>query len=487
MSTGRLLELRRRLVPLALLRVAAGRWTEVATYAASLVGAGVFAHFALLRQEHFQSQAYDLGFFDQVVWNTAHGHFFQTSFESYSFLGVHFQPVLLLFAALYRLGAGVESLLVAQAIFVGAAAIPLYYAVRRLTTSKVAGMEMALGFLLTASLHRALDFDFHPEMLGFFFTFLGLYYLAARRPLATIVALLPLLALKEDMPLIIAAFAALLLLEGHRRHATRLLAVAVGWMVVVAFVTMPLIRWGDAGLSTRYKYLIEGSTAVSVVPHIVARGVDQLQSVFAVSLPHLLPALAIALVAPLAAALVVPALVFHGLSSHDSQAHLELHYVMMPLALSFVAAAVGLRNLSRGEGIGRLLGNVGSPQLRAGVAAGAMLTVTAFVFWTSSPYSPQADSGAPQDAHLAVVERALLLIPKDAPVAAQSTILPHVSQRRDVFEFPLVQQADYAIIDSNLSISSHEREDGYDVAANNLAGFETLFDSDGVRVFRRLR
>lgn len=422
-----------------------------------------------------------------MVWNTAHGHFFQTSFESYNFLGVHFQPALLLFAGLYRLGAGVESLLLAQAIFVGAAAIPLYYAVRRLTASNVAGLAMALAFLLTASLHDALNFDFHPEMLGFFLVFLGLYYLAARRPVATIVSLLPLLALKEDMPLILAAFAALLLLEGHRWHATRLLAVAVGWMVVIAFVTMPVVRWGDAGLSTRYEYLIEGSSAISLVPHIVSRGVSQLQGAFAVSLPHLLPPLVIAVGAPLAAVLVVPSLVFHGLSGHDTQAYLGVHYVMMPLALSFVAAAMGLRNLSRGEGIiGRLARNVGSPQSRASVAGGAMLAATVFVFWASSPYSPRADPGSPQDAHIGVVERALQLIPEGAPVAAQSTILPHVSERPAAFEFPLVQEADYAIIDSKLSISSHERADGYDEAANNLPGFEKIFDSDGVRVFRRL-
>ncbi len=486
MSTGRLRELRRRLVPLALARVIAKRATEIATYSASLVAAVVFARLALLRHEHFQSEAYDLGFFDQVVWNTAHGHFFQTSFESYNFLGVHFQPVLLLFAGLYRLGAGVDSLLLAQAMFVAAAAIPLYYAVRRLTQGSVTGLAMALAFLLTASLHDALNFDFHPEMMGFFFVFLGLYCLAARRPVATIASLLPLLALKEDMPLILAAFAALLFLEGHRRYATRLLAVAVGWMIVIAFVTMPVIRWGDAGLSTRYEYLIEGSSAVTVVPHIVSRGIDQLQSALAVSLPHLLPAFIIALVAPLAAVLVVPSLVFHGLSGHDTQAHLDVHYVMMPLALSFVAAAMGLRNLSRGEGIGRLARNVGSPQSRARVAGGAILVGTVFVFWASSPYSPRADLGSPSDAHIAVVEQALRLIPEGAPVAAQSTILPHVSQRPAVFEFPLVQQADYAIIDAKLSISSHERADGYDEAATNLPGFEITFDSDGVRVFRRL-
>ncbi len=289
-----------------------------------------------------------------MIWNTAHGHFFQTSFESYSFLGVHFQPVLLFFAALYRLGFGIESLLIVQALFAGAAAVPLFYAVRRFTDSSVAALFMAAAFLLTSSLHHALDFDFHPEMMGFFFAFLALYYLAAGRPQATVIALLPLLALKEDMPLILAAFAALLLVEGHRRHARTLFLIAVGWTVAVAFVAMPLIRWGDAGLSTRYVYLIKGSSAATLVPHIVGRGLSHLQAALVISLPKLAPGLFLAVLSPVAALVLVPPLVFHGLSGHDSQAHLDLHYVMMPLALTFVAAALGLRNLSRAEGVALL-------------------------------------------------------------------------------------------------------------------------------------
>lgn len=446
----------------------------------------VFARFALLRHENFQSDAYDLGFFDQVIWNTAHGRPFQTSFESYSFLGIHFQPVLIIFAGLYRLGAGIESLLIVQALFVGAAAIPLYYAVRRLSGSSVAALATAMAFLLTTSLHRALDFDFHPEMLGFFFVFLALYYYASQRPLATILSLLPLLALKEDMPLVLAAFAVLLFLDGHRRHARSLFAVALGWTVVVALVAMPLIRWGDAGLSGRYEYLIAGSSVLSLVPNLFSRGVERLASTLAMSIPHVMPALAIALIAPIAAVFVAPPLLFHGLSGHDTQAHLDLHYVMMPLTLSFVGAAVGLRNLSRGEGLARIACEIGSPRLRVIAAAGAMLATTVFVAWSASPYSPDATRGAPGESHIAVVERAIALIPGDASLAAQSTIFPHVSQRPNVFEFPLVQQADYAIIDSNLSISSHERDDGYDVAAQNVPGFEKIFDSDGVRVFQRL-
>jgi uncharacterized membrane protein len=485
-SAGRLQELRRRLVPLALAALR-DRWKEAATYAAALSGAAVFAQLALLQHRRFESTAYDFGFFDQIIWNTAHGRFFETSFVPYNFLGLHFEPVLLVFAALYRLGAGVESLLVVQAAFVGAAAVPLYYAVRRMSGSSLAALAMALAFLLTSSLHRALDFGFHPEMMGFVFVFLALYYLAAGHPWATIISLLPLLALKEDMPLILGAFAVLLFLGGYRRHAGWLALLTVGWTVALFNFVMPALHSGHTGLTDRYEYLFSGSSAVSFIPHVLSRGFQHVHGELIMPLQRLLPAAAVALLAPTAALLVVPPVLLAALSDHTQQAHLELQYVMIPLALAFVAASVGVRMLARGDGVARGMRRLGSPTARAVSGAGVMLAATLVSFALSSPYWPAAERVAPGPAHVEVLNEALSLVPADVPVSAQNTILPHVSQRRSVYEFPWVEDSQYVIVDATLPITSQSREAGYDEAAKDIPGFEKIFDSDGVRVFRRLQ
>ena len=69
-----------------------------------LIGAAwaVFSWALLARHRAGYSAAYDLGFFDQIVWNTAHGRWFATSFLKYNFAGEHMEPVLLLYAAVYR-------------------------------------------------------------------------------------------------------------------------------------------------------------------------------------------------------------------------------------------------------------------------------------------------------------------------------------------------------------------------------------------------
>ena len=65
-AAGRVRGLRRWLEPVALARLAATRWTEVAAYAAAIVACVLFANFALDRHRVFESNAYDFGFFDQA-------------------------------------------------------------------------------------------------------------------------------------------------------------------------------------------------------------------------------------------------------------------------------------------------------------------------------------------------------------------------------------------------------------------------------------
>src|SRR5215207_9617729 len=124
-AAGGLRGLRLRLEPLAASRVLARHWGLVITALLAMSGALFMAAASLGRHAAYQSNAYDLGFFDQIIWNTSRGHFFETSFVKYNFLGQHFDPVLLVFAAFYRLGAGVESLLIAASLMASLAAVPL--------------------------------------------------------------------------------------------------------------------------------------------------------------------------------------------------------------------------------------------------------------------------------------------------------------------------------------------------------------------------
>ena len=102
--------LRRQLEPLTRVAFSVEGACRLACWTVSTAAALVFAAFAVGRHRAYESTAYDFGFFDQVVWNTSRGDWFETSFVGYNFLGQHFEPILLVFAGLYSLGEDVHPL-----------------------------------------------------------------------------------------------------------------------------------------------------------------------------------------------------------------------------------------------------------------------------------------------------------------------------------------------------------------------------------------
>lgn len=142
---------------------------ETAGRAPVLVAVALFIGFWLQRAlgswRDLQTSAYDLAAFDQVIWNSAHGRLFETSFLPYNYVGEHFQPVLLLFVPFYWPGGGAPVLLVAQVLASGIAAVVLYEAARTLRLHPAVSAAAAIAYLLNPYLHRALAFDFHPETM----------------------------------------------------------------------------------------------------------------------------------------------------------------------------------------------------------------------------------------------------------------------------------------------------------------------------------
>lgn len=453
---------------------------------ASLSAIAVFSAFALARHRAYQSAAYDFGFFDQVVWNTSRGDWFETSFVEYNFLGQHFEPVLLLFAGLYRLGAGPETMLLAQSLCAGAAAIPLFHATSRLTGSRGTGLALAIAYLLNPALHRALDFDFHPEVMAFPLVFGAVYLIAVSRPWASVATILPVLLLKEDMAILVLAFAAICWFRQHRQQARFLGVAGLTWVAVVMFAFMPAVRGGPSDLNQRYAYLTRDTEPASRPAVAAWRATDRLTTSTAPGALELEATLAgLALLHPAALLAAVPA-VLNGLSGHPEQSQLDLHYGVLPLALSVVAAAFALGDIAAGRRWGRIPGRRWSG-LRMPAANSVLVIAAASSFLVASPFSPLAERGTPGEAHRRSLAEAIEQIPDDASLSAQGTLLPHLSQRREVWEFPDIRDSDYIIVDAALPITIQSRAAGYDSVLRALParGYSTIWEWGTIRVFRR--
>ena len=200
--------------------------------------------FYTIRHHHlFQTTAFDLGIFDNLLFNTIKGHFFQSPVMfgpgKHNSLSTHAEYAMVLFAPFYALAPRAETLLVIQSVFLGAAAVPLYLFARTLL-SAVPAVLLAAAYLMFAPLHGPQFYDFHwlPECV---FLYFWLFYAIAKskRWLSGLMVVL-LFALREDIAVGLACLGVFLFLTGLRvRFGIRLAVAAVIWFVIDKFVIMP--------------------------------------------------------------------------------------------------------------------------------------------------------------------------------------------------------------------------------------------------------
>ncbi|MEO6042519.1 MAG: DUF2079 domain-containing protein [Tepidiformaceae bacterium] len=459
-------------------------WWAVAVVLAAGVVAAAFVANAQSRWDNYRTNAFDLAFFDQIIWNTSRGGWFQTTFVGYNFAGQHLEPILLLFVPAYWLGAGPPMLLATQAIMAAGAAIPLYAASRRFGLPAALSTAVAASYLLNPYLHRALDFDFHPEVMVALPVFGAAWAMAAKRYRLAAVLALSTLLFKEDAAFVALALAAVLWFEGARREAMVTGVIAVAYAFIAVVIIMPIVRGGaSSDLVERYGYLVDTTRQSQFLPRLLTHPWVIPGHLFA---PAQLWTMALFLgaSAPLAAlrprllVFLLPGLAVALLASHPEQRALELHYSAEVIPLAVLLGVLGARPALR--------------RFALPVVAGAVLLPVFIGFLALSPFSPQAErQHGPSSTHLAALREGLEMVPNDAmqEVSAQSSLLPRLSQRANAWEFPqAAARVEWVVVDRYTHRSTQAVSAGYDAAlANVRATFEQVYDRDGVEVFRRIR
>jgi uncharacterized membrane protein len=468
------------------------QWQIVAVMSLMAGATAAFGWLLIAQHRALHSRAYDLGYFDQVIWNTAHGRWFQTNFVEFNFLGEHFAPVLLVFAALYRLGGDVELVLALQAAAVGLAVLPLFRATVGLLHSATAGTLICVAYLFSPHLHEAVLSDFHPELFGIPIVFSAFALLVAQRPGAAVAAVSSLALLKEDAVLVGIGFAWLLWWRGERRYALALLGMAVVYAVAVMGLLMPHLRGDAPGLMGRYGYL--GDSLLGIVRGAVTRP-DVVWAQLSDDVPrravtHLLLATAgLPLLSPATLA-ALPVTVPNLLSAHGAQAGLGGHYATYPLSLTLLSALYAMRWLAHSPHLERVwlvmqLRPAVRPVLLASVLAGAQ----AAAWWAWSPLDHRLDPATYRvTPHTDVVQRVIAMIPADGRVSAQSNLLPHLSQRQWVKDYPRLDGVEYVILDFNTWGMWQTSFPIYERVLNSLPGhgFCHIYEEDGVHLYRHL-
>ncbi|MEV7774331.1 DUF2079 domain-containing protein [Kitasatospora sp. NPDC086791] len=429
---------------------AALAWALAAGFAA------LYVCVAANRHRRGLTKAYDLGIFEQAIRAYAHlrAPIVPLKGPGYHLLGDHFHPLIATLAPAYRAFPSPLTLVVAQALLMALAVVPLTR-----WAHEVAGPRVALlvGCATGASwgIVRAAADDFHEiafavPLLAFAATALG-----RRRPLAAALWSLPLLLVKEDLGLTVAAVGLLIAWQARQDRRAPVPGLALAGLGVAATALTVLVVLPAFNPSGGFDYWqqLDGGGQPSPWALPLRLGWPPVKWL----LLFLLAATTgfLGLRSPLVL-LCAPTLAWRLLSANPHYWGVSYHYSAVLMPIAFAALVDALRRsggtpgsphgsrLPHGSGLpdaSRSPQASGSPhdsaaraplprRARRALAVSALVTaVTLPLYPLHEVVMPEAWSTSPR---LTETRAVLRLIPDDATVAASNRLAAQLTDRAEV-------------------------------------------------------
>jgi uncharacterized membrane protein len=390
--------------------------------AAALAWTALFGALAVARHDDLRSNAFDLGYVANTLWQTAHGAPFRmTTLDGaafapegidparirtpHSLLAFHVEPLLLLIAPLFRLWPDPRLLLWLQAGLLALGALPLARLARASAGGRAA-LAFGLAYLLAPGLQGAALSDFHAVALAATWLSFGLWLAESGRTRAAT----PFFALaalsREDAALLVAAAGAALALlrwrDGRSLVWPAALAAAAGlWAGACFLVVMPYFNGGGSLFALRYGWLRDPAAFAWA-------------DAGAYLALQLLGGGLLGLLAPPALLGAAPLVLLNALSGFDWTRSGGAHYSAAVVPLLLWASVRGAARLGR-------------------PAPAAALVLTAALgaqLWAGPRSWPEPDARA------GAVRAALAAVPPAASVSASSGLYPHLAARAEASWFP---------------------------------------------------
>jgi uncharacterized membrane protein len=185
---------------------AAGARRDPVAWLIALAAFAAYTTLSVARYQRLDPGSWDLGIYTQYMRQLAglHAPVVAIRGPGFNLLGDHFQPIVALVAPFFRLFPTPATLLVAQALLTAVSVVPVCRAARaRLGTGVSRMIGVAYGF--SWGLQQMIIFDFHEIAFAVPLLACSLSALVRRRPRAAAAWALPLVFVKEDQGLTVAA------------------------------------------------------------------------------------------------------------------------------------------------------------------------------------------------------------------------------------------------------------------------------------------
>jgi uncharacterized membrane protein len=305
-----------------------------------------------LRHILFQSNAFDLGIFDQAVYLISQGLPPISTYMGYHILGDHAAYIWYPLALLYKIYPSVYWLFAVQAFALSVGALPTWYLARQAGLTEKLASAMSIVYLLYPLVFNVNLFDFHPEVIALPALLTAVWFARAKRFWWFCLSVIVILGCKAVLSLTVAAMGFWLLLFEKRRWCGAIaLILGISWFIIASGTIIPNFSGKEAAAVGRYSYL--GDSVFDIAKGLILKPELIFANIFTISnLVYLL-----LLVAPIAWGIslegltpliaAIPCIALNLITDYQPQKDL-VHQYSLP-ALPFLLLAV-IATLAAGKG-----------------------------------------------------------------------------------------------------------------------------------------
>ena len=437
----------------------------------------------LLRLYGMTGSAWDFGYDQQIIWNISVGQGFYSSFARANFLGIHFELIFVVLAAVEKLWPNPAVLLIfssAGLAATGPAAYLFFRAMLPADRAESPWLAVALSAPIPfwAAIQEAARDFFHPENMALALALLAAWAGIRGHRVAMWALCVLVLMCKEDQVYTVGVIGLLMAVYGApevRKHWRFIVYLAAAWFLIGTGILQQHFRNGGYTDFVYYRWLFGLDPSMpNTVTNILAAAFRP--GALLVVAAVIAGMFALPLLAPRWLLLVIPPYLANVLSGHTPQNVLNLHYVLLLLFPFIVAGGVGARKFLEMRSI------------RPATALVAVLPAL-ILGWGTGRFPPALGGDESLYTHpnaVAQLQAATSVIPANAPVNADDALTLWLANRHTINDFPdRLDGTCYVVIDRQAYLSGPTHPDQRLAALNQLptSGRSLLYDDGRFQVW----
>ena len=379
-----------------------------------------FLFFILAITRHFllQSNAYDLGLFDQWIWLTSKNIPSYSTMTGLHMFADHGAWTLYIFSVVYKLIPDVNILFLSQSLSLCFTTIPLWLLCKKNNLSSKVGFLLGTFWLLQPVVFNINLFDFHPEVWAMPWIAFYYYFEKNKNFYISILFTVLILGTRDGLVLLIFGFGLEQILKKKFGRAFILLLISVLWFLFLNNLIYPMLNGDKGSVMALARYSNYGDSFMEILltlflnPLHVLKNINLIDSLF-----YLLILFAPAFVfwKNISFITLISSfpLVFSNILSESSSQRTLIHQYSLPVVLIIVISVInGIANNKN-----RFI--YSKKTFLWMIICWAALAKPLFF---AGPYLSRLDSIIP-------AREAFKEIPKNANVITTSYLVPHLSQR----------------------------------------------------------